>query len=92
MQGEKLQIIQDALKRLKNDLEFLKKTPGELQSFLIKSVVDQMAIIWSALHLLIEGGDRASKLHCFDYFVFLHLNRDQVEYHQRHLDLIDGVL
>ncbi|MCE5316089.1 MAG: acyl-CoA dehydrogenase family protein [Parachlamydia sp.] len=92
MQGERLPSIQNALQKLKNDLELLKEGPGELQSFQIKSVVDQMAILWSALHLLNEGSDRASKLNSFDYFAFLHLNRDKVEYHQRHLDLIDGVL
>lgn len=90
MQGERLKIIHDAMNKLKIDLELMKGSSAELQSFQIKPIVDRMAILWSALHLLLEGSDRASKLHCFDYFAFLHF--EPQEYHQRHLDLIDGVL
>lgn len=92
MQGERLNIIQSATQKLKHDLGLLKAAPGELQSFQIKTVVDQMAVLWAALHLLVEGCSQAtqSKLRCFDYFAFLHFGH--AEYNQRHLDLIQGVL
>lgn len=92
----RLDAVRQAVARLKTDLKILKDAEPELQSFLIKSVVDQMAYLYAAVHLWREAQEQAqtstSKMHCLNYFILLHLNEERVGYDQNHLNLVDAVL
>ncbi len=85
--------IYKGMERLKRDLSLLKSASQELQSLQIKSVVYQMAVLYSALQLHIEARDQTergddSKQKCLDYFNFIHFGQDAA-YTQQHLDMIN---
>lgn len=92
-----LEVIQQALAELKNELKILKQSNFELQSLQIKKIVDQMAIIYAAIHLTREGLDqkhfnKTSKQCCLDYFILLHLKRGCLTLDSNYLDLINSIL
>lgn len=94
---EYLPPIKQGIDKLKKDLSILKSASPELQSLQIKSVVDQMAILYSAVHLLNEvihqsiTGSRSKSL-CLEYFLLLHLEKQDIAYNQQYLDLINYII
>ena len=90
------QVIEDGIKAIKKDVEILKAASAEMQSLLIKSVVDQFAILFCAVHLLSEAisqkksGDE-SKFHCLDYFIAIHFSKRPIVYDQTYLDMIKAM-
>lgn len=87
-------MVHQSIHKLKKDLQRLKSAEPELQSFQIRDIVDQMAVLMSAVHLLTEAESQASsgnqsKLNCLEYFLFLHLEKPASIYDQRHLNLVN---
>jgi len=92
-----LQKINLGVDNLKKDLSLLKSMIPELQSLQIKTVVDQMAILFSAVHLLTEALDQqntgtSSKMYSLEYFLLLHLETRKTAYEPSYLKLITNVL
>ncbi len=87
--------IKDGINQLAKNLQLFRAMTSELQSLHIKTIVDDMAILLAAVHLLEEALDQgapSSKLRCLDYFLYLHVDQAEVVDHQRHLDLIRAIL
>lgn len=89
-------VFKQGLSKLKEDLQIFKSADPELKSLQIKSIVDQMGILYAALHLLSEalgkkGLENNSKRFCFDYLMLLHMNKHGVLHDSNHLDLIKAV-
>ncbi len=89
--------ITEGMDELKKDLIHLKSSSPILQSLQIKAIVDQMAILYSALNLLIEAIDQErsknfSKARCLDYFILLHIQKHKPLLNQKYLDLIQAIL
>jgi len=90
-------VLKQNIDLLKANLKRLKSSSQELQSLQIKKIVDQMATVFSALHLLSESIDQEkkgshSKSACFEYFSKLHLSGLEVSYHQDFLNLLKMIL
>lgn len=90
-------LLEKAMETLAQELETFKSVDSDLQMLQIKEIVDQMAILFAAVHLLKEAIDQeqkgsSSKMKSFDYFVYLHLREQKPEYHQEHLELIRSLL
>jgi hypothetical protein len=80
--------IQSAISSLKNNLGDLKASGQELQSLKIKQIMDQMAAIYCAVHLLLEAEKGShSKLQALEFFLLWHLENG-VMYDQKYLNLI----
>lgn len=91
-----IQILNKGLTHLKNDLKKLKSSSTEIQSLQIKSIVDQMAILYSAVALLAEAmlqnrDGNPSKLNCLNYFIYMHIEKENA-FDERHLSLIKSVI
>jgi len=79
--------------RLKKDINRLKESSEELQSLLIKSVVDQMAQLYAGVQLSKEAEQGSpSKAGCLQLFTHLHLSDQAAQVDQRTLELINGSL
>lgn len=73
-------ILKNGLDKLERELSQFKTASPEIQSLQIRTVLDHMAILFCAAHLLTEALDQMekgnrSKLHSFDYFVSLHVQQ-----------------
>ncbi len=95
---EWIQPIQNKLKILKRQLHDLKESSSEVQSLKIKVIVHQMAVIYCALNLLIEGihqketTDSSSKLDCLRYFYSLHFQQEEITYDESYIKLITKII
>ena len=83
--------IRKGFEQLKKGLQTLKSATPELQSLQIKSIVDQMAILYVAVNLLKEALDQSksgsrSKFDCLDYLLLLHLENQKLEYNQEFIN------
>jgi alkylation response protein AidB-like acyl-CoA dehydrogenase len=83
-------------KELLLEMKEFKKAPPDLQMLLIKSCLDGMGVLLAASHLLLEAIDQQkrgsmSKMHCFHYFVLLHLSKEKPP-PQQLLGIIQAVL
>lgn len=89
-------VIIKTINQLKEKIEVLKRSQEELQSLLIKDIVDQMAKLYSALHLMCDALDQMqkgvpSKKLCLDYFIFKHFNDQAPVYNEEYLNLIKKI-
>lgn len=94
---EYLDTIRKGIGTLRKALQAFRSATPDLQSLQIKSIFDQMAILYSALQLLFEAADQAgkgnySKFHCLDYLLDVHLTKAPLDYDQRDLELINAVM
>jgi hypothetical protein len=86
---KRVTLLKQALGTLQEEV---KSITQELASLQIKTVVDRMILLYAATHLLKEALDHSpSKLNCFDYFAYLHLEKGEKVYDQRHFNLIRAV-
>ena len=57
-----------------------------------------MAILYCALMLLIEGLDQkkninhSSKLDCYDYFYMLNINKNEIPYDKKYIELTTRII
>lgn len=69
-----------------------------VQALKIRVIVDRLAILFNAAHLLIESADQlkqsnsSSKLDCFRFFHELHLKNSPAIYNKNYLDLIYQII
>lgn len=83
-------ILQQNIERMKSENNL------ELQCLIIKTIVDQMAILFAATHLLVEAKDQEksgsrSKFLCFDLFIATHLEKNIV-YNQEYINMISAIV
>lgn len=83
-------ILQQNIERMKSENNL------ELQSLIIKTIVDQMAILFSVTHLLVEAMDQEksgsrSKFLCLDLFIAANLKKNIV-YDQEYIDRISAII
>jgi acyl-CoA dehydrogenase len=86
-------ILQEKCKELNPKLKELKEAPPELQMLQIKGCVDDMGILFSATHLLLEAIDQEakgnhSKISCLNYFVSLHVQKEINKSYSHLLEII----
>ncbi|MBN9376879.1 MAG: hypothetical protein BGO14_01770 [Chlamydiales bacterium 38-26] len=90
-------IILKTIHQLKEKIKFLKSSQEELQSLLIKDIVDLMAKLYGALHLMndaldqMEKGVQSKKL-CLDFFISKHFNDHAPVYDDEYLNLIKKIV
>lgn len=73
-------LIESSLRSLEGLLESLRNSAPAEQSLLIKTITQQMCLIFIGTHLLIEAihqDDSQSKSLCFDYFARLHFQHNK---------------
>jgi alkylation response protein AidB-like acyl-CoA dehydrogenase len=85
------------LDRLKEALKLFRQQTPALQQLQIRLIVDDMAILYCALMLLIEALDEdpinsTSKLDCYRYFCLLHFDKQKISYDKNYLDLISRIV
>jgi len=94
---EKLKVIEDNRKealhaqlgKLKTLCKALRSSELAAQSLLIRDVVDEMAVLFMSLHLLLEGlKECKNKLLAFDYFSRLHFSDSSKGYDKTYLSMI----
>lgn len=73
-----MSIFKDYVEKLKQNLQSLKAASQPLQGLQIKTIVDQMAILYCALTLSLEASGNPSKSRCLDFFIFLHLEHPKM--------------
>lgn len=94
--SEQAKLIVAQLETFEKELVVFRSLSKELQSLQIRMIVDKMGILYCALMLLIEALDQktskqsTSKLDCFHYFCFEHLNKKN-DYDQSYLELISRI-
>ena len=86
------------LEELKQQLEKLKASGLDLQSLLIKDIIDVMATLFCALTLFLEGKhqrertESSSKLDCLRYFILLHFHPTKIVYDEEIISLITKIV
>jgi hypothetical protein len=90
-------ILQKRCEGLKHQLNELKQSPAGLQTLQIKACVDEMGILFSALHLLFEAIDQekkghSSKMNCLNYFLILHDKNNMEKNDSQRLEAIKAVI
>ncbi|CDZ80161.1 Putative acyl-CoA dehydrogenase AidB [Candidatus Rubidus massiliensis] len=88
----KVSIIQQQLLKLQKHLDSFKKEDPILQSLKIKSLVDEMASLYAATHLLIESKTSLSKEYCFDLFTQHHLKPQPILINKEYVELLKNIL
>lgn len=73
-------LLEEQCKSLQKQLKALKSETADLQMLKIKKLIDDMGILFSATHLLLEAIDQAnkgdrSKMNCLNYFISLHIDK-----------------
>src|SRR3989338_2129577 len=83
---------------LNEQLDNLKNLSADLQALHIKTVVNQMSVIYLAVSLLIEAlhqqlhTKKEYKLYYYDYFCLLHLQNETLQYDKEYLHLITKIV
>lgn len=81
---------------LQKHIKALKSETPELQTLKIKKLIDDMGILYSATHLLLEAVDQAnkgdhSKMNCLNYFINLHIDKASSKSDSEILTLIKAI-
>ncbi len=97
-QSAQITLLKQRLDQLQIDFATLKQLKPDLQNLQIRSIMDTMMILFSALQLLKEATDQQkntgdnNKLSCFNYFVDRHINEKPLEYDHHYLELISNIV
>lgn len=90
--------IKQKLDLLANELVAFRQLGQAQQALKIKYIVDQMAILFCGLNLLIEAldqqknNDNSSKLDCFYYFSLLHVDDQKINHDADYLELLTRII
>lgn len=87
-------ILNTELTQLEKFIEKFHQLENKYQTLQIHIVVNRMAVLFCAFCLFIEALDQlkhstsSSKLSCLQYFLLLHINKDQIVYDENYLELL----
>lgn len=91
------ELLTKAKKALEEMTHSFRQLNSEQQQFVIKKIVDRMGILFCSIMLLKEGLHQQacnsnSKLACYHYFQFLHLEKNSNEINPSALKFLDQIL
>lgn len=91
------QVFEERMRSIQNQVRSLKEASPELQTLLVKPLVDQMIYLYAAIQLYHEAHDQRqqhsdSKFFALDYFILLYLKEMPIAYDQEFLSLLKNVL
>lgn len=69
--------LHEKCQALQKRIQELKQAPTDEQTLLVEACIDEMGILFSATHLLLEAIDQktGSKMDCLTYFIHLHVQK-----------------